>query len=165
MRAERITAPCPLAVPRLQSRRSFRSTAGISPRHHRPGWPTAPTRAPPRRVRPPAIPPQWENRKEHLTMQTWAKRGLQTALVTGGLLMLGTGIASADEDVNPDRPASPIDGSIGVPVHLQNNAVGTPLGSRTLPDVHRDATIRPSDVTTALPTGKVTPVTDAAVTK
>jgi trimeric autotransporter adhesin len=98
-------------------------------------------------------------------MQTWAKRGLQTALVTGGLLMLGTGIASADEDVNPDRPASPIDGSIGVPVHLQNNAVGTPLGSRTLPDVHRDATIRPSDVTTALPTGKVTPVTDAAVTK
>ena len=32
-----------------------------------------------------------DNRQEHLTMQTWAKRGLQTALVTGGLLMLGTG--------------------------------------------------------------------------
>ena len=30
-------------------------------------------------------------------MQTWAKRGMQTALVTGGLLMLGTGIASANE--------------------------------------------------------------------
>jgi hypothetical protein len=28
-------------------------------------------------------------------MQLWAKRGLRTALVTGGLLMLGTGIASA----------------------------------------------------------------------
>lgn len=37
-------------------------------------------------------------------MQTWAKRGIQTALVTGGLLMLGTGIASADEGGNPDSP-------------------------------------------------------------
>ncbi|GAB3438069.1 hypothetical protein [Actinophytocola sediminis] len=42
-------------------------------------------------------------------MQTWARRGIQTALVTGGVLMLGTGIASADEDVNPDKPASPVD--------------------------------------------------------
>ena len=31
-------------------------------------------------------------------MQTWAKRGVQTALVTGGLLMLGTSIASAAEN-------------------------------------------------------------------
>ncbi|HVV22324.1 MAG TPA: PE-PGRS family protein, partial [Pseudonocardiaceae bacterium] len=61
-------------------------------------------------------------------MQTWAKRGLQTALVTGGLLMLGTGIASANENVNPDRPASPIDGGVSVPVHVDDNAVGTPLG-------------------------------------
>ncbi|WP_116203596.1 hypothetical protein [Amycolatopsis circi] len=42
-------------------------------------------------------------------MRNWTKHGLQTALVTGGLLMLGTGIASADENVNPDLPASPLD--------------------------------------------------------
>jgi hypothetical protein len=63
-------------------------------------------------------------------MQTWAKRGIQTALVTGGLLMLGTGIASADEDVNPDRPAPPLDGSLVVPLNIDNNALGTPLGSQ-----------------------------------
>ena len=30
-------------------------------------------------------------------MQTWAKRTFQSALVTGGLLVLGTGIAAAGE--------------------------------------------------------------------
>ena len=98
-------------------------------------------------------------------MQTWAKRGLQTALVTGGLLMLGTGIASADEDVNPDKPASPLDGSVTVPVHMDNNALGTPLGSKTLPSVHKDVTVRGSDVTGALPAAKVAPVTDPVVAK
>lgn len=62
-------------------------------------------------------------------MQTWAKRGLQTALVTGGLLMLGTGIASADENVNPDTPASPLDLNATVPLDAANNAIGTPSGS------------------------------------
>jgi len=66
-------------------------------------------------------------------MQSWAKRGLQTALVTGGLLMLGTGIASADEQVNPDTPASPLDANVTVPVEIDNNAVGTPLGQADLP--------------------------------
>ena len=80
-------------------------------------------------------------------MQTWAKRGLKTALVTGGLLMLGTGIASADEDVNPDRPASPLDGSVTVPVHLDDNALGTPVGQKALPGLHQDIVIRASDVT------------------
>lgn len=42
-------------------------------------------------------------------MQPWARRGLRTAVVTGGLLVLGTGIASANENVNPDLPASPLD--------------------------------------------------------
>lgn len=42
-------------------------------------------------------------------MQPWARRGLRTAMVTGGLLMLGTGIASANENVNPDLPPSPLD--------------------------------------------------------
>ncbi|HEX3651062.1 MAG TPA: hypothetical protein VHV49_21770 [Pseudonocardiaceae bacterium] len=38
-------------------------------------------------------------------MRTCAQRGLRTALITGGLLMLGTGIANATENV----PAAPID--------------------------------------------------------
>jgi trimeric autotransporter adhesin len=90
-------------------------------------------------------------------MQTWAKRGLQTALVTGGLLMLGTGIASADEDVNPDKPASPLDGSVNVPVHIDNNPVGSPLGSHTVPTVHKDAKISAADLSGAVPAGKVVP--------
>jgi len=98
-------------------------------------------------------------------MQTWAKRGLQTALVTGGLLMLGTGIASADEDVNPDKPASPLDGSVTVPVHMDNNAIGTPLGQKVVPGVHKDVTVRGSDVTGNLPVAKVAPTTDPLVAK
>lgn len=31
-------------------------------------------------------------------MPTWAKRGLQSALLASGLLMLGTGISAAEED-------------------------------------------------------------------
>ena len=84
-------------------------------------------------------------------MQTWAKRGLQTALVTGGLLMLGTGIASADEDVNPDKPASPLDGSLTVPVHIDNNALGTPLGQKNLPGINQDFRVSPSDVLGSVP--------------
>jgi hypothetical protein len=98
-------------------------------------------------------------------MQTWAKRGLQTALVTGGLLMLGTGIASANEDVNPDKPASPLDGSVSVPTHMHGNAIGTPLGSTDLPAVHKDATVRASDLTRAVPAGKVAPAADPTVAK
>lgn len=37
-------------------------------------------------------------------MQTWAKRGVQAALVTGGMLAVGTGVASADQAC-PDRSA------------------------------------------------------------
>lgn len=69
-------------------------------------------------------------------MQTWARRGLQTALVTGGLLMLGTGIASASENVNPDRPASGLDGQISAPVDFHDNQIATPLGDVNLPDYH-----------------------------
>jgi hypothetical protein len=72
--------------------------------------------------------------KENSHMQSWAKRGLQTALVTGGLLMLGTGIASAEENVNPDGAPSLLDGGVAVPVHVGNIAVGTPLGEQfTIP--------------------------------
>src|ERR1700716_2298136 len=70
--------------------------------------------------------------KENSHMQSWAKRGLQTALVTGGLLMLGTGIDSADENVDPDIPASPLDLNVTVPYPIADNALGTPIGQVNL---------------------------------
>ncbi|KAA9166671.1 hypothetical protein FPZ12_000130 [Amycolatopsis acidicola] len=76
-------------------------------------------------------------------MQTWAKRGIQTALVTGGLLMLGTGIASADENVNPDTPAGPVDLHASVPIDISKNALGT-LGKQVnLPEVHKEISTKP----------------------
>lgn len=88
-------------------------------------------------------------------MHTWVKRGLQTALVTGGLLMLGTGIASADENVNPDQPPSPVDAGVSVPIDTAHNAIGTPVGQRSLPSVSRD--VSTGDVTDALPADSVAP--------
>ncbi len=81
-------------------------------------------------------------------MQTWAKRGLQTALVTGGLLMLGTGIASAQENVNPDAKPNPLDAKVRVPVDVDHNNLGTPVGNHELPTFHQEigtpsATARP----------------------
>jgi len=76
-------------------------------------------------------------------MQSWAKRGLQTALVTGGLLMLGTGIASADENVNPDVPASPLDLNVTVPIDIEGNAIGTPFGQLDVPSVHTEVSTKP----------------------
>lgn len=76
-------------------------------------------------------------------MQTWAKRGLKTALVTGGLLMLGTGIASADEKTNPDTPAGPVDLNAVVPVDVSQNAVGT-LGKQVnVPDIKQEISTAP----------------------
>lgn len=43
-------------------------------------------------------------------MQTWAKRGFQAALVTGGVLAAGTGVASATQtgpDQHPDQDGTP----------------------------------------------------------
>ncbi|WP_233225940.1 beta strand repeat-containing protein [Amycolatopsis sp. CA-126428] len=77
-------------------------------------------------------------------MQTWAKRGLQTAFVTGGLLMLGTGIASADENVNPDTPASPLDLNVTVPIQEANNAVGVPFGQLDLPAGQTELSTKPA---------------------
>ncbi|WP_158853029.1 beta strand repeat-containing protein [Saccharothrix deserti] len=71
-------------------------------------------------------------------MQTWAKRGLQTALVTGGLLMLGTGIASAQENVNPDAPPNPLDAKVRIPVDVDHNNLGTPIGNGNLPSIHHE---------------------------
>ena len=52
-------------------------------------------------------------------MRTWAQRGLRTALVTGGLLVLGTGIANATENV----PAGPV-GAGGTPATGPVQALG-----------------------------------------
>lgn len=79
-------------------------------------------------------------------MQIWAKRGIQTALITGGMLMLGTGIASADESFNPDQPPSALDGSVKVPLKIDNNALGTPFGQHNLGGVNHDVTVTPSDL-------------------
>ncbi|WP_424183595.1 hypothetical protein ACOBQX_16550 [Actinokineospora sp. G85] len=86
-------------------------------------------------------------------MHTWAMRGLQTALVTGGLLMLGTGIASADEDVNPDRLANALDAVPNIPAHLDSSAIGSPLGQRDLPMVDHTLSIPPGAVLGHLPLG------------
>ncbi|OXM56106.1 hypothetical protein CFP71_14855 [Amycolatopsis thailandensis] len=48
-------------------------------------------------------------------MQNWMKYALQATLVSGGLLMLGTGIASAAENVDPDVPASVLDQHVLAP--------------------------------------------------
>lgn len=76
-------------------------------------------------------------------MQTWAKRGIQTALVTGGLLMLGTGIASADEGGNPDTPAGPLDLNVNLPVDIEQNALGTPLGQLDMPGYKGEISTKP----------------------
>jgi trimeric autotransporter adhesin len=95
-------------------------------------------------------------------MQTWARRGLRTALITGGLLMLGTGIASANENVNPDRPASPLDPQLKVPVRVHDNAIGTPWGQKDLPNVKRDVVISADALTKGLPVAKAAPVLNKA---
>ncbi|PXY31638.1 beta strand repeat-containing protein [Prauserella muralis] len=76
-------------------------------------------------------------------MQTWAKRGIQTALVTGGLLMLGTGIASANEKVDPDSPAGPLDLTASVPIDIKDNAIGTPGGQVNLPGYQGEVSTKP----------------------
>jgi hypothetical protein len=48
-------------------------------------------------------------------MQTWAKRGVQAALVTGGMLAVGTGVATASETC-PERPTPPLGESVIPPV-------------------------------------------------
>ncbi|GAA4441211.1 PE-PGRS family protein [Actinokineospora soli] len=87
-------------------------------------------------------------------MQTWAKRGIQTALVTGGLMMLGTGIAAADDTIHPDTPPSALDASVKVPVRISDNAIGTPLGDKHLPSVNRDVSVAPGKVVKKTPLGR-----------
>ena len=76
-------------------------------------------------------------------MNAWAKRGLQAAVFTGGMLALGAGIASANECC-PDRPTPPLAASLSVPVHICDNVVGAPGGPYATPCV--DQTLSTDDV-------------------
>ncbi|MGI5503881.1 beta strand repeat-containing protein [Lentzea sp. CA-135723] len=94
-------------------------------------------------------------------MQTWAKRGLQTAFVTGGLLMLGTGIASAQENVDPDAAPPAVDVAASVPLKADQNKLATPVKEITVPKV--DRTISTDRVTSAVPTRTAAPVANPLV--
>ncbi|MDX8029779.1 chaplin family protein [Lentzea sp. BCCO 10_0856] len=94
-------------------------------------------------------------------MQTWAKRGLQTAFVTGGLLMLGTGIASAQENVDPDAAPPAVDVAASVPVKADQNKLATPVKELTVPKV--DRTISTDRVTSAVPTRTAAPVANPLI--
>ncbi|MFD5825844.1 beta strand repeat-containing protein [Lentzea sp. NPDC060358] len=94
-------------------------------------------------------------------MQTWAKRGLQTAFVTGGLLMLGTGIASAQENVDPDAAPSAVDIGASIPVKADQNKLATPVREITLPKV--DRTISTDRVTDVVPMQAASPVANPLI--
>ncbi|GAA3430444.1 beta strand repeat-containing protein [Kutzneria kofuensis] len=72
-------------------------------------------------------------------MQTWAKRGLQAALLTGGLIAVGTGVANASESGSAHPLGVPaadlVDVNVKVPIHETNNQLGTVLGQTTLPGI------------------------------
>ncbi|MEV0676930.1 hypothetical protein AB0I60_10425 [Actinosynnema sp. NPDC050436] len=55
--------------------------------------------------------------------------------------MLGTGIASAQENVNPDAPPSPLDALLELPLKVDDNNLGTPAGTPA-PEVDRTAGAR-----------------------
>ncbi|MET8761808.1 hypothetical protein [Lentzea sp. NPDC004782] len=83
-------------------------------------------------------------------MRIWAKRGIQAALVTGGMIALGTGVANAGgcDATCPPQPHVPVDGSapagllsgpgVDVPIHAANNKIGTPLGEIAPPPIHNE---------------------------
>lgn len=83
-------------------------------------------------------------------MRIWAKRGIQAALVTGGMIALGTGVANAGgcDATCPPMPHGSVDGSapagllsgpgVDVPIHAANNKIGTPLGEIAPPPIHNE---------------------------
>ncbi len=94
-------------------------------------------------------------------MQTWAKRGLQTAFVTGGLLMLGTGIASAQENVDPDAAPPAVDVAASIPIKADQNKFATPVREVTVPKV--DRSVSTDHVTSAVPTRTAAPVANPLI--
>lgn len=83
-------------------------------------------------------------------MRIWAKRGIQAALVTGGMIALGTGVANAGgcDATCPPLPHGSVDGAapagllsgpgVDVPIHAANNKIGTPLGEIAPPPIHNE---------------------------
>jgi hypothetical protein len=67
-------------------------------------------------------------------MNVWMKRGLQTALLTGGLLAVGSGIASADESIDVTVPVTVTDNAVAV----LGTSPGTTAPEITLPAVDGD---------------------------
>ncbi len=97
-------------------------------------------------------------------MQTWAKRGVRAALVTGGMLAAGSGVASASEDC-PDRPAPPL-GETTLPQGAEVLDDGTPrrnglcfAGELFPTDAPRNNPA-PGKHTVAALTGTIDPVTE-----
>ncbi|MBB5854488.1 hypothetical protein ACFQ05_14360 [Amycolatopsis umgeniensis] len=96
-------------------------------------------------------------------MQNWVKYILQATLASGGLLMLGTGIASAAENVDPDLPASLLDQHTTAPVTSglaeALRQLDTAKQDSVLPAVDTMVTDVPAAVPpTSTPVGPVYPV-------
>ncbi|MET9226859.1 chaplin family protein [Lentzea sp. NPDC003310] len=75
--------------------------------------------------------------------------------------MLGTGIASAQENVDPDAAPPAVDVAASVPVKADQNKLATPVREITLPKV--DRTISTDRVTSAVPTRTAAPVANPLV--
>ncbi|RJQ81768.1 hypothetical protein D5S17_04130 [Pseudonocardiaceae bacterium YIM PH 21723] len=63
---------------------------------------------------------------------------MQAALVTGGMMVLGAGVASAQDAPDAAPAAQPLDVSLSVPVRLCNNAIGTPIGQLDVPCIEQE---------------------------
>ncbi|MEU7478515.1 hypothetical protein AB0A63_21195 [Lentzea sp. NPDC042327] len=70
--------------------------------------------------------------------------------------MLGTGIASAQENVNPDAAPPVVDAGASVPVKIDQNNLATPARDLNVPKV--DRTVSTDRVTSAVPTRADAPV-------
>lgn len=86
-------------------------------------------------------------------MQTWAKRGMQAALVTGGMLAAGTGVASASDDCASG--SAPLGGPKLTPLEAAGD--GTPRSSG--PCYSGELFPEPSRSATTI-TGVIDPVRD-----
>ncbi|MFD9702737.1 beta strand repeat-containing protein [Lentzea sp. NPDC059081] len=75
--------------------------------------------------------------------------------------MLGTGIASAQENVDPDAAPPAVDVAASIPVKADQNKLATPVKEVTLPKV--DRTISTDRVTSVVPTRTAAPVANPLI--
>ncbi|MCX2948457.1 chaplin family protein [Lentzea sp. NEAU-D7] len=75
--------------------------------------------------------------------------------------MLGTGIASAQENVDPDAAPSAVDVAAAIPIKADQNKLATPVKEVTVPKV--DRAISTDRVTNAVPTRTAAPVANPLV--